>query len=113
MAPILAGEEFSVFYVNLCEYFNQNLKEVDEFLLGLTEERISMFSKMLDEFDDLLLFFDDLSAVQDKKLTAILGTVIYQYTILPAVVGSMRLKEKGFVSINLAIYIFIRMFALL
>ena len=102
-----------MFYVNLCQFFNQNLKEVDDFLLGLTEERISTFSKMLDEFDDLLLFFDDLSVVQDKKLTAILGTVIYQYTILPAVVGSMRLKEKGFISINLAIYIFIRMFTLL
>jgi hypothetical protein len=47
---------------------------------------------MLDDLDDLLLFFDDLSGVQDNNLTFVLGTVIYQYIVLPSLLSSMRLK---------------------
>jgi hypothetical protein len=35
MKPCLASESFTIFYVQLCEYFNEMLMEVDEFLMGL------------------------------------------------------------------------------
>lgn len=82
-------------------------------MLGLTESKVGAFNKMLDDLDDLLLFFDDLSGVQDKNLTFILGTVIYQSIILPSLLSSMRLKDKGLISINLATYVIIRMTRLL
>lgn len=29
LKPCLAGESFTIFYVHLCEYFNELLKEID------------------------------------------------------------------------------------
>lgn len=63
--------------------------------------------------DDLLLFFDDLSLVKDEGIVRMVGTVVYQYLIVPSILTSMRIKESGLISINLALYILIRMMKVL
>jgi len=102
-----------VFYVNLCDLFNQTLLETENKLLSLNEVKLPIFAKMLEDLDDLLLFFDDLSIVKDPNIVRMVGTVMYQYLVLPSLLSSMRLKHKGKVSINLAVFMLVRMLRLL
>lgn len=78
-------------------------------MLSLTEEKFGSFCKSLEDLDDLLLFFEDLSMVKDEGIVRMVGTVVYQYLIVPSILTSMRIKESGLISINLALYIVIRM----
>lgn len=47
--------------------------------------------------------------VKDEGIVRMVGTVVYQYLIVPSILTSMRIKESGLISINLALYIVIRM----
>lgn len=109
----LVSESFSVFYINLCDIFNQTLLEVDAELLNLNETKLPVFAKMLEDLDDLLLFFDDLSAVRNSSIIRMVGTVLYQYMLLPSLLSSLRLKHRGRISVNLAVYVLVRMMRLL
>jgi hypothetical protein len=113
LRPCLVSEGFTVFYVNLCDLFNETLLEIDKELLSLNEVKLPAFAKMLEDLDDLLLFFDDLSTVKDPNIVRMVGTVVYEYLLLPSLLSSMRLKHNGKISVNLAIFVLVRMMRLL
>lgn len=66
--------------------------DIDKKLLALNEHKLGAFSQALEDLDDFLLFFDDLSAVKDANIVRMVGTVLYQYLLLPSLFSSLRLK---------------------
>lgn len=50
---------------------------------------------MLEDNQDLIYFFEDLFRLKKESLNKILCNAVLNYAIVPALINSMNLQEKG------------------
>lgn len=59
------------------------------------------------------MFFTDLNKMEDQEVIRIVGVILLNEIVYPIIVSSLRIREAGVVSINLAVFLLVKLLPLI